>query len=105
MAEANRPDGFRVLSLGYAVGPAGQMSTATLTSQSSDGYADLLEDIRVTQALAGFRHYLTDAKAELVNSFVRDHEDLDDHDPPVWASTYNAPVGARHPALARSSGR
>jgi hypothetical protein len=99
MAEANRADGFKVLSLGYAVGPPGQMSTATLTGQSSDGYADLIEDIRVTQELAGFRHYLTDDKVELVNGFVRDHEDLDDHAPPVWTSTYNdhAAVPAMEP--------
>jgi hypothetical protein len=89
MAEANRPDGFKALSLGYAEGPAGQMSTATLTGQSAVGAADLLEDIRVAQQLAGFRHYLTDAGVELVNSFVRDHEDLDDHAPPAWTSTYN----------------
>jgi len=89
MAEANRPDGFKVLSLGYAVGPAGQMSTATLTGQSSDGYADLMEDIRVTQELAGFRHYLTDARVELVNDFVRSHGNLEDHAAPVWTSTFN----------------
>jgi len=89
MAEANRPDGFRVLSLGYAVGPPGQMATSTLTGQASDGYADLMEDIHVTQALAGFRHYLTDAAVELVNSFVKDHQNMDDHDAPVWSSTYN----------------
>jgi hypothetical protein len=89
MAEANRPDGFRVLSLGYAEGPAGQMSPQTLTGGSTLGTADLLEDIRVTQQLAGFRHYLTDAKVDLVNDFVLTHADLDDHDPPQWSSTYN----------------
>ncbi|HVV50082.1 MAG TPA: hypothetical protein VHO06_10520 [Polyangia bacterium] len=89
MAEANRPDGFRVLSLGYAAGPPDQMSSATLTGGSTLGYADLVEDIRVTQELAGFRHYLTDAQVDLVNDFVLTHEDLDDHTPPVWTSSYN----------------
>jgi hypothetical protein len=89
MAEANRPDGFKVLSLGYAVGPPGQMSSDTLTGQSTVGYADLIEDIHVTQDLAGFRHYLSDALVELVNRFVLDHGSLDDSDPPVWTSTYN----------------
>jgi hypothetical protein len=89
MAEANRPDGFRVLSLGYAEGPSDQMSPMTLVGQSTLGTADLLEDIRVTQQLAGFRHYLTDAKVDLVNDFVLTHDDLDDHDPPQWTSTYN----------------
>jgi hypothetical protein len=87
MAEANRPDGFRVLSLGYA-GGAGT-STATLTGGSSEGSESLLEDIRVTQAVNGFRHYLTDAKVRLVNDFVAKHDDLTDHDAPVWSSTYN----------------
>jgi hypothetical protein len=89
MAEANRPDGFRVLSLGYAEGPADQMSPLTLSGQSTLGTDDLLEDIRVTQQLAGFRHYLTDAKVDLVNDFVLTHDSLDDHDPPQWTSTYN----------------
>jgi hypothetical protein len=94
MAEANRPDGFRVLSLGYAEGPSDQMSPLTLSGQSTLGTADLLEDIRVTQQVAGFRHYLTDAKVDLVNDFVLTHDDLEDHDPPQWTSTYND-----HPSL------
>jgi len=89
MAEANRPDGFRVLSLGYAEGPADEMSPMTLVGQSTAGVADLLEDIRVTQQLAGFRHYLTNAKVDLVNDFVLTHADFEDHDPPQWTSTYN----------------
>ena len=89
MAEANRADGFRVLSLGYAEGPADQMSPLTLPGQSTLGSDDLLEDIRVTQQLAGFRHYLTNAKVDLVNDFVLTHDALDDHDPPQWTSTYN----------------
>ena len=47
MAEANRPDGFRVLSLGYAAGPAGQMSTDDAARQI-DCWAmtTCIEDIR-----------------------------------------------------------
>ena len=89
MAEANRPDGFRALSLGYAEGPSDQMSPLTLLGQSTLGESDLLEDIRVTQQETGFRHYLSDAKVDLVNDFVLTHDDLDDHDPPQWTSTYN----------------
>ncbi len=87
MAEANRPDGFRVLSLGYAEGPG--MSTATLTGGSQAGMQSLIEDIHVTQELNGFRHYLTDAQVRLVNDFVAKHSDLTDHAAPVWSSTYN----------------
>jgi hypothetical protein len=89
MAEANRPDGFRVLSLGYAAGPPDQMSAGTLTGGSSLGIESLQEDIHVTQELAGFRHYLTDATVKLVDDFVLTHASLVDHDPPRWTSTYN----------------
>jgi hypothetical protein len=89
MAEANRPDGFRVLSLGYASGPPDQMSTLTLTGQSNLGFDSLLEDIRVTEQLAGFRHYLADAGITIPNTFVKDHDTLVDTTPPVWTSTYN----------------
>jgi len=92
MAEADRPDGFRVMSLGYAAGPADQMSTGTLTGASTLGSDSLLEDIHVTQDLAGFRHYLTDAHVNLVNDFVLTHASLVDHDPPRWTSTYNDKV-------------
>jgi hypothetical protein len=92
MAEANRPDGFRVLSLGYAEGPPDRMSNGTLTGGSSLGMDSLLEDIHVTQELAGFRHYLTDAKVHLVNDFVLTHPSPADHDPPRWTSTYNDKV-------------
>lgn len=89
MAEASRPDGFTVLSLGYAEGPADQMSPLTLIGQSTLGLDSLLEDIRVTQELQGFRHYLTDASVSLVNDFVLTNASLEDHDPPWWTSTYN----------------
>jgi hypothetical protein len=89
MAEANRPDGFRVLSLGYAEGPADQMSQDTLVGASTLGYDSLLEDIRVSERLAGFRHYLSDSSVSLVNDFVAAHADRSDTTPPSWTSTYN----------------
>jgi len=103
MAEANRPDGFTVLSLGYAEGPPELMSKDTLVGKSTMGLDSLLEDIRVTETLAGFRHYLTDASVRLVNDFVLTHADLDDHTPPTWSSTFNdheaAPVGEPTPRV------
>lgn len=89
LAEAGRPDGFRVLSLGYAEGPSDAMAEGTLTGASTLGYDSLVEDIRVTERLAGFRHYLTDATVTLVNRFVLDHADRSDGLPPAWTSTYN----------------
>jgi hypothetical protein len=89
MAEANRADGFRVLSIGYAEGLTDQMSQDTLVGLSTLGTDSLLEDIRVAERLAGFRHYLTDSSLTLVNSFVADHADRTDEEAPVWTSTYN----------------
>jgi hypothetical protein len=89
MAEANRPDGFRVISLGYAEGPAGAMDPATLVGQSTAGFDSLMEDIHETVALAGFRHYISDALVWLANDFVLEHADLADTAPPEWTSTYN----------------
>jgi hypothetical protein len=87
MAEANRPDGFRVLSLGYAEGPG--LSPSTLSGLTTVGFDSLMEDIHVTQELTGFRHYLTDAPVRLVNDFVLRNGNLTDHAAPVWTSTYN----------------
>jgi hypothetical protein len=89
MAEANRPDGFHVLSLGYAEGPPDQMSHLTLLGQSTLGLDSLLEDIRVTEQLQGFRHYLTDASITLVNDFVFNHHVASDTVAPAWTSTFN----------------
>jgi hypothetical protein len=89
MAEANRKDGFTVLSLGYAEGPSGDMSVDTLLYESTDGFDSLLIDIFETQDLVGFRHYITDGMVALPNTFVVDHTDLTDTTPPAWSSTYN----------------
>ena len=89
MAEANRPDGFTVLSLGYAEGTGLPGAVDTLLGKTNVGLDSLLEDIRVSQTLAGFRHYMTNAQISLVNTFVHDHSKLDDLAPPQWTSTYN----------------
>jgi len=103
MAEADRPGGFTVLSLGYAEGPADVMSSQTLVGKSTLGLDSLMEDIHVTQALAGFRHYLTDGRVHMVNDFVRSHADLEDRSPPIWTSTFNdheaIPVGEPTPRV------
>lgn len=89
MAEAGRPDGFRVLSIGYVEGTGLADAAKTLLGQGNAGFDSLLEDIRVTERVAGFRHYITNAALDLVNSFVRDHSTLTDTDPPVWSSVWN----------------
>jgi len=85
--EANRPGGFQVLSIGHAAGPG--IDPLTLVGQSTDGFSTLLQDIAEAQQYAGFRHYLTDGSSHLVNDFVAQNSDFDDHTPPRWTSTYN----------------
>lgn len=92
MAEANRPDGFRVLSLGYAEGPG--IAYDTLLGTSTAGYDELLEDVRVSEMEVGFRHYLTSAGVDFLNVFTKTHSNTSlppafDVAPPVWSATYN----------------
>jgi hypothetical protein len=88
IAEAGRPDGFEILSLGYAEGPEQYHLKETLLDQSAAGLDILLEDINQTQNELGFSHYITDGTVTLANSFVIDHEDESDDVPPAWGSTY-----------------
>lgn len=89
VAEAGRPNGFRILSLGYAEGPPVLQLKETLLGQSQTGLPILLEDIRQTQKIAGFSHYITDGPVTLVNDFVRTHSEGSDFQAPVWSSVYN----------------
>lgn len=92
-AEAGRPDGFQVISMGYAEGPG--IDPNTVKTGSGPGLETLIEDIHVAQA-SGFRHFLTGAHVR-ATEFVRNAAVFDDADPPVWSSTWN-PSG--HPAQA-----
>lgn len=91
MAEANRPDGFKMLSLGYADGfggPKPGISLQTLLGNSSNGFNTLMTDIEEAHSV-GFRHYITNAQVDFVNPFVKNNENMNDFTPPVWSSTYN----------------
>jgi hypothetical protein len=107
MAEANRPDGFTVISLGYAEGPG--IDRNTLLGTSTVGAAELQRDVDEAERLAGFRHYITDAGVALANAFVRDLPRAVDGAPPVWSNTFNAqafpwptPAGAPTPSIGLS---
>lgn len=89
IAEAARPDGFQVLSLGYAEGPEQYHLKETLLGNSTDGLDILLEDLKAAEYEAGFMHYITDGGVTLVNDFVIDHENKEDNVSPVWSSVYN----------------
>jgi hypothetical protein len=104
MAEANRTDGFKVISLDYVNGwgaggvlPKPGIDILTLTGESTTGMAELQTNI--DEALSvGFRPYLTDAPVTYINPFVERHANLVDTTPPVWSSTYN--TNAAWPAAA-----
>lgn len=89
IAEASRPDGFQILSLGYAEGPAEYELKKTLVGESTKGLNILMEDLYQAEDEVGFMHYLTDGNVTLVNDFVIQHENKDDFAVPVWSSTYN----------------
>jgi hypothetical protein len=104
MAEANRADGFKVISLDYVNGwgaadvlPKPGIDILTLTGGSNTGMAELQATIDEA-LLVGFRPYLTDAPVTYINPFVERHANLVDTAPPVWSSTYN--VNAAWPASA-----
>ena len=88
LAEAARPDGFTVLSLGYAEGPPALKLRETLAGQSEEGLAALYTDIAEAEAM-GFSHYLTDSGLTLLNDFVLRHSAIPFPAPPVWSSVYN----------------
>lgn len=108
MAEANRLDGFRVLSLGYASGFDSQgqdiakpgISLQTLLDKSTLGYDILVTDFQEAHSV-GFRHYLTSASVDFPNDFVKNHADYSDLLPPVWSSTFNATYNPPAPPAPR----
>ncbi|RNC69594.1 MAG: hypothetical protein ED859_07240 [Desulfuromonadales bacterium] len=91
MAEANRPDGFKMLSLGYGNGFGGAkpgIDVQTLLGTSNTGYNILMQDILESHSV-GFRHYITNANVDLVNSFVKNNENMNDTTAPAWNSVFN----------------
>lgn len=84
LAEADRSDGFRVLSLGYAEGPGGADAKLALQGAQNDTVPMLLEDVKETERL-GMVHYLTDASLTIVNNFAGNRRGKSE--PPEWGST------------------
>lgn len=108
MAEANRPDGFKVLSLGYASGfnnvgqdvPKPNIDIQTLLGKATFGYQELVTDFQEAHSV-GFRHYLTSASVDFPNDFVKEHADYSDLLPPAWSSTFNATYNPPEPPAPR----
>jgi hypothetical protein len=87
MAAASGEDGFQVLSLGYAEGPA--LSADDLFSATGAALQTLTTDITEAHK-AGFSHYIGNAAIDVANHFVREHSSGEDSEAPVWNSIYNA---------------
>lgn len=85
MAEADRGDGFRVLSLGYAEGPEGERGKKALHGEANNTRQHLIDDVKETSAL-GLIHYLSNASVTDINTFVLDNKETSAQ-MPVWGST------------------
>lgn len=85
LAEADRPDGFRVLSLGYAEGPDGAKLMQMLSGKAAPSKM-MLDEIDETAAQMGMVHYMTNQAVSNVNTFVIDHMPKAAK-VPVWGST------------------
>lgn len=88
IAEAGRPDGFKILSLGYAEGPDEYELQDTLMGKSTAGLDILMNDLNEAKNEAGFSHYITNGEITLVNNFALTHGTKDEL-PPKWSSVYN----------------
>ncbi|WP_281883540.1 hypothetical protein [Paenibacillus sp. YYML68] len=97
LAEADRPDGFRVLSLGYAEGPDGVLLRKALHGEAGGKPHTLLDDLNEVSAL-GMVHYLSNGAVSDVNTFTLDHRPSIGEAPkwgstetPLFAQPYRAP--------------
>lgn len=88
--EAGRPDGFTVLSLGYAEGPEEYQLQSALDGHAVKGLDVLNKDLEEADDIAGFSHYITNAQLTSLNDFVWNHRNAEDKQPPVWSSVYNS---------------
>jgi hypothetical protein len=103
MAEANRPDGFKMLSLGYANGfaaPKPEIDIMTLLGQSQRGFDILMNDLKESQEV-GFTPYITSAWVDFMNSFVKNNASSIDTTAPKWSSVYNETYDPPRPLTPR----
>lgn len=84
MAEADRSDGFKVLSLGYAEGPEGDLAEKALHGEKNGALEPLFDDVGEADAL-GMVHYISNVSVTDINTFALDNSK--DPEPPAWGST------------------
>ena len=87
--EASMPDGFTVLSLGYAEGPEELRLADALIGKNVKGKDLLLQDLEEADEKAGFSHYIANGQLTSINDFVLINRNPEDDNPPVWSSVYN----------------
>ena len=88
LAEADRSDGFRVLSLGYAEGDNGDQLKKALHGEDRIGKQALLDDIYEAYEELGMIHYLSNGKVDDINTFTKDNK-AKESKAPTWGSTRN----------------
>jgi hypothetical protein len=91
LAEADRADGFRVLSLGYAEGPDGELAKKALQGEPNKTSEILLADVQEANGY-GMIHYLSNAQLTEINKFAIEHQDRLPNGP-EWGSTVTPPFG------------
>ncbi len=93
LAEADRPDGYRVLSLGYAEGPGGAVLKRTLQAKSTAQDQRMLQDdLHEASSQLGMVHYISDAGLTSINGYVKDRFKRKGT-APTWGSTQTPPFG------------
>ena len=91
LAEADRVDGFRVLSLGYAEGPNGDLMKKALDGEQNEASNILTTDVQEANDL-GMVHYISNAQVAAIDTYAIDHQDGISK-PPTWGSTETPPFG------------
>ncbi|MDQ0902739.1 hypothetical protein QFZ80_006567 [Paenibacillus sp. V4I7] len=91
LAESDRTDGSRVLSLGYAEGPNGDLMKKALNGEQNEASKMLLADVQEANDL-GMVHYISNAQVAAIDTYVIDHRDATAK-PPIWGNTMTPPFG------------
>ncbi|NOU84344.1 hypothetical protein GC102_00880 [Paenibacillus sp. LMG 31460] len=91
LAESDRGNGFRVLSLGYAEGPNGDLMKKALNGEQNEASKMLLADVQEANDL-GMVHYISNAQVAAIDTYVIDHRDAASK-PPIWGNTMTPPFG------------
>jgi hypothetical protein len=93
LAEADRSDGFRVLSLGYTEGPQGDLIKKAAAGEQNTTTQLLQTDLQEAGNL-GMVHFITNGKVNDFNTFASDHRETEIKIP-TWGSTVTPTFGKK----------